>query len=132
MNPGRVPAEADGIQVNFCKNPACQNYGIPALGNSGGKPKDDGYIATGGGSSLPVLKCKICGEFPPIKSNAAIAEERARLLNDLTVAPEPSCPDVSCRNHTIPFSSKGGYQSFGVTTRPLIHQPKPFEWQSWD
>lgn len=110
-----MPAEADGIQVNFCKNPACQNYGIPALDNSDGKPKDGGYMATGGGSSLPVLKCKICGEFPPIKSNAAIAEERARLLNDLTVAPEPSCPDDSCRNHTIPVSSKGDYQSFGMT-----------------
>lgn len=110
-----MPAEADGIQVNFCKNPACQNYGIPALDNSGGKPKDDGYIVTGGGSSLPVLKCKICGEFPPIKSNAAISEERARLLNDLTVAPEPACPDDSCRNHTIPVGSKGDYQSFGMT-----------------
>lgn len=26
----RVPIEVDGIQVNFCKNPQCQNFGVPA------------------------------------------------------------------------------------------------------
>ena len=26
----RVPMEVDAIQVNFCKNPHCQNFGIPA------------------------------------------------------------------------------------------------------
>jgi len=26
----RIPVEVGGIQVNFCKNPQCQNFGIPA------------------------------------------------------------------------------------------------------
>ena len=26
----RVPNSADNIQVNFCKNPTCSNYGVPA------------------------------------------------------------------------------------------------------
>ena len=26
----RVPMEVGTIQVNFCKNPQCQNFGIPA------------------------------------------------------------------------------------------------------
>ena len=27
---GRVPPAFDGIQVNFCKNPACGNFSVPA------------------------------------------------------------------------------------------------------
>lgn len=60
-----------------------------------------------------MLHCRVCGENPPIKSNAAIAEERARLLRDLAIAPEPSCPDESCSNHTVPVGK--GYQSIGLT-----------------
>ena len=25
----KIPPEIDGVQVNFCKNPACANYGVP-------------------------------------------------------------------------------------------------------
>jgi hypothetical protein len=28
----RVPMEVGSIQVNFCKNPQCQNFGVPASG----------------------------------------------------------------------------------------------------
>jgi len=115
-----VPAEADGIQVNFCKNPACSNYGVPAKqtvsrGRTTHGATQDTYIIQASGAGMPILHCRICGEYPPPKSNTAISEERARLLNDLTVAPEPSCPDESCSNHTIPAGTKGNYQSFGVT-----------------
>ena len=27
----RIPMEIGTIQVNFCKNPQCQNFGIPAI-----------------------------------------------------------------------------------------------------
>lgn len=111
-----MPAAADGIQINYCKNPACQNYGVPALEKSGSKQMNDGYIASGGGTSTPVLRCKLCGEFPPIKSNIAVSEELTRLLADLTPAPAPSCPDSHCANHNIPVNSgKGHYQSYGMT-----------------
>lgn len=26
----RIPLAVDGIQMNFCKNPACENFGVPA------------------------------------------------------------------------------------------------------
>jgi len=26
----RIPVEVGAIQVNFCKNPQCQNFGVPA------------------------------------------------------------------------------------------------------
>lgn len=112
-----MPVEADGIQVNFCKNPACSNYGVaPKASVKRGKSvkgKQDSYIIQASGAGLPNLHCRICGEYPIIKSNTAIAEERARFLNDLAVAPEPSCPDEACSNHTVPIGK--GYQSKGQT-----------------
>lgn len=113
----RVPAAVDGIQINYCKNPACQNYGIPAQDSASGcKVSNDNYMASGGGVSLPILKCKLCGEFPPIKSNQAVSEELNRLLDDLKPEPAPSCPDTQCANHTIPVNAaKGHYQSYGLT-----------------
>jgi transposase-like protein len=115
-----VPAEADGIQVNFCKNPACGNYGVSpkqtvSRGRAAKKGVQDTYTILASGAGRPVLHCRVCGEYPPPKSNAAIAEERARFLKDLAVAPDPSCPDETCPNHAIPVGAKGSYQSFGLT-----------------
>lgn len=112
----RIPAETDGIQVNFCKNPVCSNYGVAPkvfIERGRGKSNQDTYIITAHGSGIPSISCQICGEQPRIKSNLAIAEERARLLRELEVVPEPSCPDKSCANHTIPVGK--GYQSIGLT-----------------
>jgi hypothetical protein len=36
----RVPAEVGTIQVNFCKNPQCQNFGVPA--STERQPRDRG------------------------------------------------------------------------------------------
>lgn len=111
-----MPAEADGIQVNFCKNPACSNYGVSpksSIERDRGKTNQDTYIVTAHGANIPSINCRLCGEEPRIKSNIAVAEERARLLQELEVAPEPSCPNESCANHTIPIGK--GYQSIGLT-----------------
>jgi len=75
----------------------------------------DTYIMQTSGDRIPSIECRLCGERPTIKSNAAIAEERSRFLSDLAVAPEPSCPVESCQNNAVPIGSKGDYQSFGVT-----------------
>ena len=114
IKPARVPEAVGGIQVNYCKNPICQNFGIPASDKSTRKNVNDGYTASGGGTSVHALRCKFCGESPAIKSNLAIYEELARLLDDLKTAPTPSCPDSQCANHIIPVNAgKGHYQSFG-------------------
>ena len=106
----------NGIQVNYCKNPACQNYGVPALNRPGSKKISDGYISSSGGVGMPVLGCRFCGENPPIKSNLAISEELTRLLADLIPEPTPSCPNAQCANHSISINTaKGYYQSFGLT-----------------
>lgn len=108
----------NGIQVNFCKNPVCSNYGVlPKDIVSRGKPTanhvHDSYIVTGGKGGVICIGCRVCGEYPPIKSNQAISEEKSRFLNDLTITPAPSCPDVSCSNHNVPIGK--GYQSIGLT-----------------
>lgn len=115
----RFPPEHGGIQVNFCKNPRCSNYGVPPrplVGRWQGTPDTYHLSGTGRFPAAPVLACKSCGEFPPLKSNAAIAEERDRLLKDIAIAPEPGCPDPRCSSHQVPVSAdKIAYQSFGKT-----------------
>jgi len=114
----RIPPEIDGIQVNFCKNPNCSNFGIPASHVSkkeqGGKR--DNYSIVAAGKNFPILKCHDCGEYPPLKSNNGINEELDRLSNYLTLPPEPCCPNNTCENHQIGISAgKEKYSSFGKT-----------------
>lgn len=116
-----MPSEVDGIQVNFCKNPACANYGVPPReavlrGQAAHGAPQDSYILAAAGTTIPVMRCRLCHEFPPIKSNLGIAEERRRFLFDLAGALEARCPDPACANHSVPVSTgTGGYQGFGHT-----------------
>ena len=87
-NISATPKPFKGIQVNFCKNPGCPNFGVAAApstskGAGGGK---DGYAVRAAGKGLPVLHCHACGEYPPVKSNVAIREELERLSNYLELS----------------------------------------------
>jgi hypothetical protein len=80
----RIPQPYENIQINFCKNPICPNFGIPASNNKNQprgpyvKPhKQDGYIRKKKGGVFHLL-CKYCGESFPLKSNQGIAEEAKR------------------------------------------------------
>lgn len=116
IKPTRIPPATGGIQINHCKNPTCQNFGVPALDRIGGKHIKDRYVSEDGSIGIAKLKCKLCGEKPPIKSNLAISEELNRLLADITPNSAPSCPDLQCTNNNIPVTSgKGYYQSYGMT-----------------
>lgn len=121
-NRPRVPIAANSIQVNFCKNPSCLNYGVPASTEK--QPRGpgarlrgrDGYKVQASNTQVPILKCLLCNEYPPTKSNLAIQEEFFRLSSYLTPPKEPSCPDPSCSNHAIGIRlGKKHYQSFGKT-----------------
>ncbi|MEA1051754.1 hypothetical protein U5801_18380 [Lamprobacter modestohalophilus] len=112
----RIPPASGGIQVNFCKQPNCEHYGIPAAQTTGRGAQRDRYAVVSAGRQYPVLKCHACGEYPPLKSNQSIAEERERLGAYLRVPPEPSCPDLDCANSDIGISSGfPHYRRYGST-----------------
>lgn len=76
----------------------------------------DSYIVAASRADVPVLSCRVCGENPPLKSNAGIVEERNRFLRDLQVRPIASCPDPTCINHGVAIGKTAGhYQGFGLT-----------------
>lgn len=121
--PPRIPPAVAGVQVNFCKNPTCANFGVsPRAYTPKGRPlaaadatDRDAYVRTGSGTpNTPFLQCLLCGEALTLKSNQAVTEEADRLLASLSVT-EACCPDESCANHTVPVETPKRYQSFGKT-----------------
>lgn len=118
----KLPPPCDGVNVNFCKNPKCANFGVPEIPNRGRRrnntaPLPGFYIRiTKGksGESEPLLQCSICKERQPLRNNASIVEEIDRISAYLKLNTEPTCPNPTCGMHTIPLS-KGGdnYASFG-------------------
>ncbi len=111
-----------GIQVNFCKNPRCANYGVPAslakyarrAKAAPGLPGTD-YRVGGSGAGLPVLQCLLCGESLPIKSNAGVAEELARLASHL-VEPDSGCRNEDCPFFNVPLNAEL-HNAFGKTAQ---------------
>ena len=118
----RVPMEFGTIQVNFCKNPQCQNFGIPAStmrqprGRGAAERGRDTYSVVGSGRGTPMLRCSFCGQYPTIKSNKAIHEELSRFWKPFDTIAVPTCPHQDCPNHHINIEKgKTHYQSFGRT-----------------
>ena len=117
--------EARAIQVNFCKNPLCQNYGVPASLRKFARrvtaipvlPGAD-YTISGAGAGFPVLLCRLCGESLPMKSNQGISEEIDRISGYLKLPQPPSCPNASCEHHAVPLGGEdGAYYAYGKTSQ---------------
>lgn len=119
----RIPYPAGDIQVNFCKNPTCRNFGIPASTDLQPRGRHamlmgrDDYSISGIKSKSAGIKCSVCNEVSTVKSNRSIVEEFDRISAYLKIKKvDPSCPNKECQNHTIGISSeKGHYQKFGKT-----------------
>jgi len=108
----RVPVEVGTIQVNFCKNPQCRNFGVPA--STKRQPRGRGVVGSGRGT--PMLRCSFCGQYPTIKSNKAIHEELSRFWKPFDSIAIPRCPNQDCPNHHIDIEKgKTHYHSFGRT-----------------
>ena len=133
-NEPRVPERAEGIQVNSCKNPLCANFNVEPLlykynnkNDSNGQSKvtqDPNYTIAAYGKQLPVIKCKACNEFTPIKSNQGIFEEKSRLGAYLTGV-ELTCPNIDCGNHHISVSTLlTAYYRVGTTNNNQRYQCK--------
>ena len=116
----RIPPEHGGIQINFCKDPACDNFGKPEDGDIAkwAKNANARYKVSSAGKGYPHMKCSLCGSLFPMKSNLGIYEELERMeLQSLVGLVEPSCPVETCVNHGLGVSAgKPFYSSFGKTT----------------
>ena len=117
----RVPpiVEADivgvrrAIQVNHCRSPQCESYGLPAMsepvrpGPSEGR--DPGYkVHSTSRGSAPSIRCKACLDNPPMKSNAGIAAELERMIEGggiLTVEESLGCRKPECAAYGRPIAS---------------------------
>lgn len=144
--------ETLSIQVNFCKNPSCDNFGIPpSLEKGAHRPKvaphtpGTEYRLDSAGDGRTQLICLLCKEVLPVKSNLGVAEEVARISAYLVSPDSPSCPNSDCANHGVPIgagtahyysngkSDQGSLRykcrsckkTFSVSTRPTLRQRVP-------
>lgn len=117
----RIPLEVNGIQHNHCKNPNCNNFGIPAE-TTKATYGSNSYIVVGGskgGENVPHLKCNSCGEVFPMKSNQGIKEELDRISSYLALSnasDKATCPNGACTNHAVPITTPKAYRSFGTSS----------------
>ena len=127
----RVPKEVGTIQVNFCKNPQCKNFGIPAStirqprGRGAAKRGRDTYTVVGSGRGTPMLRCSFCGQYPTIKSNKAIHEELSRFWKSLETIAIPTCPNQDCPNHNIGLGFFRQYPAFARCRRFIPERKGP-------
>ena len=108
--------QAKTVQVNHCRKPGCANYGAPPRtmpGRTGPTAERDPHyrLHSTNQGLVPALLCKACGESPPVKSNAAIAEEIARLIETdglWTLGERTACKNRQCHNfgHSVAHHSK--------------------------
>lgn len=110
----RVPVSSYNINVNFCKNPSCANFGIPIEETSEkGRRAVNRYTVVADGKNSPSARCNCCGEHFPLKSNNGVFEETWRIAGE--TFGEPSCPVQECENHRVPISTPKAYYFFGIT-----------------
>ncbi len=100
------------IQVNYCRMPDCDNFGVPASskhskpGPSEGRDPHYKVESTKRGT-VPSIRCKSCRDNPPIKSNVAIVAEIERLTDAdglLRLEETTGCRHADCENHGLPIA----------------------------
>lgn len=109
------------LQVNFCKNPLCANFGVPATGTkfarlkpTAAEPGTQYKLGSTSQGNVPSLTCLMCSETFPVKSNVGITEEIARMTRHFNKV-STCCPTVECANASTPVPNKNAYYSFGKT-----------------
>lgn len=75
----RTPDEFHGIQVNYCKNPQCSNFGVP-IGKKTARGTN-AYKIVASAKGFPQGYCNGCGEHFPLKSNQGIFEELSGVVS---------------------------------------------------
>jgi len=108
----RAPGPFEGLNVNFCKNPKCASFGVPETPHrpkriAGATPQPGDYMLTSAGKGKPQLKCLLCGEIMPMRSNQGIVEELTRVTTYLNGTDDPACQNEVCALFTVPLSLAG-------------------------
>ena len=99
------------VQVNHCKTPGCANFGVPARTEPGktgpSKDRDMNYkVHSTAKGQIPSIKCKSCGLNPPMKSNAGVADEVARLLDVDPIATSEGKPSANLPIRPVPHPTR--------------------------
>lgn len=79
-------------------------------------PEPGDYAKVSSGKGKPAMKCCLCEEILPLRSNAGVAEELDRLVSYLDAKPAPSCPNPACENRDRAIDdTPDAYVRYGVT-----------------
>lgn len=89
------------LQVNFCKNSECNNFGIPAKNPTYGANRklkrglgNDYKLTTNRNKNESLLTCKLCDHSTIMINNRSFGKELER-LSSTGIQEEPSCPNTA-------------------------------------
>ncbi|WP_100752693.1 lactate dehydrogenase [Vibrio salilacus] len=106
MTTGKLPQDADGLQLNFCKTLACDNFGLSDAHR---------YVVQHANPKRPAMVCRECGAFPPLLNNQEVLNELHRLRH-LHSDGLPACRNDDCDNFGLSVHThKNLYHAFGYS-----------------
>ncbi|WED23584.1 lactate dehydrogenase [Vibrio sp. JC009] len=106
MSNGKLPVDADGLQLNFCKTLACDNFGLSDAKR---------YVLQHVNPKRPTMVCRECGAFPPLLNNQEVLNELQR-LRQLHSDGLPACRNNDCENFGLSVHThKHLYHAFGYS-----------------
>lgn len=106
MTASQLPKEANGLQLNFCKTLACDNFGLSDAHR---------YVVQHANPKRPAMVCRECGAFPPLLNNQEVLNELHR-LRQLHSDGLPACRNDECDNFGLSVHThKHLYHAFGYS-----------------
>ncbi|ABU73023.1 MULTISPECIES: hypothetical protein [Vibrio] len=106
MSNGELPRDADGLQLNFCKTLACDNFGLSDAKR---------YVLQHANPKRPAMVCRECGAFPPLLNNRDVVNELHRLRHVHSDG-LPACRNDDCDNFGLSVHThKHLYHAFGYS-----------------
>lgn len=106
MSNGKLPKDANGLQLNFCKTLACDNFGLSDA---------ERYVLQHVNPKRPAMVCRECGAFPPLLNNQEVVNELHRLRRVHSDG-LPACRNNDCDNFGLSVHThKHLYHAFGYS-----------------